>query len=1161
MAATNFGPIGTGKVYLNGPFALTTYFGQLTMFGTFVISAIFGTAALRDFQENTYPLLFTRPISKGAYLGGRWAGSVLICVGIFLSIGLGAFTGTLMPWVDPERLAPFRLWYYLQPFLSITVIQIVFLGSVFFAVGALTRRLMIVYLQGVILFGIYLMVSIWVLSQELDTFWPSVVDPLGMVLSNSITKYWSVADRNTRLLPWEGELLYNRLLWLFVGALALGWTFIRFPMGAGETRFAWRRRLIQQAADEEDTSARGPARLRHKTVCPELGRAALLRKLWSLTSMRFANIVREVPFWAIVLLMFVITTINGLNAGQIIGTPVWPVTWVMLTAIQGGSMLLLFTIATIYIGEVVWRERDVRLDQIPDALPYPTWLNAVSQLAAITLVHIILLLAVMVCGIALQAWSGYLRFELAQYIRQLFLITFPVLLMFNFFCLFTHTILGNKFLAHAVVVGTFVITPILYRYGIESRMILIGETVPYTYSDMNGYGHFVKGLAASLLYWLGFGLISVVAALAFARRGTDLDWKSRVKAARSRVHSLLPAGAVAVAVFLAAGTWFYYNAYVLNEFRTIAAMRHERAAYERTYKKHQRLPQPMITAVEANVDIFPERRSIAAQGHYSVVNRTAAPLTEIHFTTDREVFSEITFDRPSAVQLQDKRLGYHVYRLQEPLPPNAAMEVRFRVAYESRGFKDGGERTELAHNGTFFGASYFPRIGYQPDVELSDPTRRKELGMRPQEELAPPGDPHYRNVNLFTPGSEWITYKTVVSTSPDQIAIAPGYLKREWKQNGRRYFEYDMEGTKINNFYAYVSGRYAVRKEQHKGVALEIYYHPGHEYNLDRMLQSARRGLDYFGQNFSPYQFRQFRVIEFPRYRSFAQSFPNTIPFSEGLGFIQRVEKPDDIDGIFYLTAHELAHQWWGHQLIGSRTQGSNMMSESLAQYSALMIMEKEYGPNQIRKFLKYELDRYLRGRGAERRREPPLTLVQNEPYVWYNKGSLAMYAMRDYIGEQKLNAALREFLLANRYATGPYPDTRGFVAALRRVTPPDLQHVVTELFERIILFDNKAATATFTQLPDKKYKVEVTVESHKLQSDGLGAETEVPIKDLVDIGIFVGPKNKEQPLYMGKHWITGPRTKLEFVVDRRPERAGIDPYNKLIDRKPDDNVIAVSRM
>src|SRR5204862_5027132 len=129
--------------------------------------------------------------------------------------------------------------------------------------------------------------------------------------------------------------------------------------------------------------------------------------------------------------------------------------------------------------------------------------------------------------------------------------------------------------------------------------------------------------------------------------------------------------------------------------------------------------------------------------------------------------------------------------------------------------------------------------------------------------------------------------------------------------------------------------------------------------------------------DFGRFEFQKFWVMEYPRSRQFAKWSPNTVPFGEGTGFIERLKNPDDIDLLYFVTAHELAHQWWGHQLIGSQTQGSNMMSESLAEYSALKVMEKKYGEDMLRKDLRYELDRYLRGRGGETRHEPPLVLVQ----------------------------------------------------------------------------------------------------------------------------------------------------------------------------------------
>jgi hypothetical protein len=519
---------------------------------------------------------------------------------------------------------------------------------------------------------------------------------------------------------------------------------------------------------------------------------------------------------------------------------------------------------------------------------------------------------------------------------------------------------------------------------------------------------------------------------------------------------------------------------------------------------------------------------------------------------------------------------YTIYELAAPLAPGEKLDINFNVGYTSRGFKDGNERPELAYSGTFFDSSYFPTIGYDNNIELDDPRRRREEHLPEQEFLPHRGDPVGRVTNLFTPHSDWITYRTTVSTSDadsegqSQIAISPGYLTREWHENGRHYFSYDMGDVKTLDFYAFISARYDVKREMYQGVAspvaIEVYHIPAHAYDVDDMIAASKAGLAYYEKNFSPFQFRQYRILEFPRYRTFAQSFPNTVPFSEGIGFIGRLEKPTDIDFTYFVTAHELGHQWWAHQLIGGRVEGSNMLSETLAEYSALMVMKQRYGSDNMHRFLKHELDQYLRGRAGEIRKERPVVLVQNEPYVWYQKGGQVMYTLADYIGEDKLNLALHNFLMQYRYAnandsqSGPYPDTRQFVDALRAQTPADLQYYITDAFESIVLYDNKAVTATVAQTPDRKYKVTLTVEVRKLKSDGSGNETPMALNDSIDIGVFTGKKDEEKPLYLKKEKITQANQTFEIVVDQTPTRAGIDPYNKLIDRIPDDNMIDITR-
>jgi aminopeptidase N len=306
--------------------------------------------------------------------------------------------------------------------------------------------------------------------------------------------------------------------------------------------------------------------------------------------------------------------------------------------------------------------------------------------------------------------------------------------------------------------------------------------------------------------------------------------------------------------------------------------------------------------------------------------------------------------------------------------------------------------------------------------------------------------------------------------------------------------------------------------------------------------------------------------MEFPRYRTFAQSFPNTIPYSEGIGFIGRVEKKNDIDFTYFVTAHELGHQWWAHQLIGANVQGSNMMSETLAEYSALMVMQKKYGRDNMHRFLKHELDRYLRGRSGEVRHEEPLALVQREPYVWYQKGGQIMYTLADYIGEDKVDLALQNFLMQHRYAnannpqTVPYPDTRQLVDALRAQTPPELQYLVSDGFDSIVLYDNKIQSATVTPTADHKYKVVMEVQARKLKADGNGNESPMALNDYIEIGVFKGKKDEEQPLYLKKEKLTEEKNTFEIVVDEMPTRAGIDPYNKLVDRIADDNMMDVTK-
>jgi aminopeptidase N len=522
----------------------------------------------------------------------------------------------------------------------------------------------------------------------------------------------------------------------------------------------------------------------------------------------------------------------------------------------------------------------------------------------------------------------------------------------------------------------------------------------------------------------------------------------------------------------------------------------------------------------------------------------------------RDSVLKLRFAPGARVLLADRARGFYAYRLASPLAPGARMALEFDVLDAPRGILGLGMDTPVRANGTFFNQDRLPHIGYQPSVELRDERDRKRHGLAPRAPMLAPPDPAGASRNAIAGDADWINFDAVVSTSLDQLAIAPGTLEREWIDKGRRYFHYKMDKP-ILNFYAFQSARYEVRHERWQDVTIDVYYHPGHDFNLDRIIKGARASLEYYSANFSPYQHKVLRIVEFPRYAAYAQAYPNTIPFSESVGFIAKVDDNSrkDVDYPFFVTAHEVAHQWWGHQLVGANTRGSTVLSETLAEYSALMVMKKAVGGGKMRRFLRYDLERYLRGRSMENHRELPLAQNEDQAYIHYNKGSLAMYLLQDLVGEDKVNGALHELLVRHAFHAAPYPNVTMLTESLRKITPPGLAYLIDDLFESIVLYENRATLATAKRRADGRYEVTLTASAGKVRVGERGDEQDMPLQDMIEFGVDDKDGN---PLLRERRLVTGKEVVVTMVLAARPGKAGIDPDNKLIDRRPADNLIDV---
>jgi len=517
------------------------------------------------------------------------------------------------------------------------------------------------------------------------------------------------------------------------------------------------------------------------------------------------------------------------------------------------------------------------------------------------------------------------------------------------------------------------------------------------------------------------------------------------------------------------------------------------------------------------------------------------------------------------------RYAYRIVQLATPLQPGAQLAVRYATTLQERGFPNGMPLTRIVANGSFINNGEIePQLGLSRDGLLKDRAKRRKQGL--PVDLRPPTleDESGRGRSLFSATSDWVDADITVTTDADQTPIAPGYTLSDTVSKGRRSVHFKPDAP-INHFFSVQSARYDVKRDQvvvgkeagGKPIELAVYYQPGHDYNVQRMLDGMKTSLALFSEKFSPYQFRQARILEFPSYADFAQSFANTIPYSENIGFLAKLGDDEKIDIVTYVTAHEIAHQWWGHQLVSSNQQGSTMLIESFAQYSALLVMERTYGKEAMRRFLKYELDRYLRSRGGETLEELPLARVENQTYIHYQKGSLAMWWLKDVVGEDKVNRALSRLLQQFAFKSAPYPNTLDFLKLLREEAGPGHDALIDDLFLKITLLDAKAVNAKSVKRSDGRYEVSFEVEAKKFYADGKGKETEAPLDEPFDVGVFSTEPGKPgysaaSVLAFQRQRIRTGRQTVTLVVDKPPLWVGVDPYNKRIDRNSGDNLTRV---
>ncbi|RFZ82648.1 hypothetical protein DYU05_10715 [Mucilaginibacter terrenus] len=1164
------------KEHFNSPMMIARTYAWLSIIMMLVTSAIMGMPLYKDIEYNTKDYYLTYPITKAGYFWGRYCSSLLFVLIIGSAVMFGAYIGTflgpLLGLNDAGRYGPNKLIYYLQPFLLIGVPNLVFTSSLFYGLVALTRNIKVIYSGGTILFLGYLIATFF-LAHSSNEMVIKLADPFAF---NGVRMQVNQADdylKNISTVSFEGVLLINRLLWPGIGFALLLFSYLRFNFAD----FFSGKRDKKIIKDEiVNRSAQRPK------VSTSFAGKYNIRTLLTLTKTELSNIIRDNYFWIIIGCGLTFLGFIFYLGDSFYRVPNLPRTVSLLVIFYDNFLFFIFFIIIFYTGETVHRDRTTRYAYINDSLPAPNWVLNGSRLLSLLVLGTFLSTIPMFLGIFIQVIKGYYQFNLLVYLLDVFVLMLPRFLEMVVFAYVIHVVINNKFAAHGVGIAIWIVLFFAHITGVFNYNLFLYSYPPnYSISDMDGIGHMLTPVLWFNIYWLLAGGLLIIMSALFYYRGISSSFKERWQLARERFDRKTKWMAFAVTVcFLAAGSYIYYNVSYLNSYLTGAESDKRAVDYERTLKRYENLPLPKLTSIKLVVDLFPNKLEAKTHAYFTLVNKTDKPISKMlldgeGITYDLKIEGKdmdytvpLTYARGKFNWFRPERdtADFRIYSFARALAPHDSVVVEMNSVVKHKGFQNDSYSGDILHNGTYFSGG-IPGLGYDEGEELGSNYERKRFGLSPKtDKEVSQNDPVGKSTLIMGSAADLYSLDITVSTAGDQTAIAPGELQKTWKQNGRNYYHYVQQSPGLYPSFKILSARYSVSSGNVKidslhNVKTSIYYNPVQSINTWRFMNAMEDGLKYYSKVYGTYPYKDLRLVETSIYSGGSSSYPTLNTYNENTGWSADLSHQGLLDYCYYDASKLIARQWWIFQTPPNNTVGSQVISVGLPKYDAYVMIERKYGKENMGEILQEEIWNYLFWHSRGQEPERPL-INANRWYEWETKAAQVLYGLRDLIGDENMNAALRGF--KNEYAfkkDPPYAGSRDLYRYLKMHTPDSLQYYLKDTWEKITFYNNKILSVTASPLDKNNYKVTIILKAEKSYLLGKGNYVSTPMDDYVDLAVFAAPSEDKtgrmqlNPLYVKKQKLKSGTHSIVLVVKGKPVSVGIDPYGKLIDQMPDDNI------
>lgn len=965
---------------------LTAFFGF-----PFLAAILVGLAAIRDDEAEVGDLLHSTPLTPAEYVVGKLLGGAGV-------LGLAITAQVVMAMVLHEGLlgdataarGPFAPGHYLGPALVLVAPGVWFVAAMAFAAGLRFRRPMAVYAVPTALFTLTLAFT-WEWAPPGLAPW---LDRVLMVLDPTALRWLGrvvfAVDRgptyyNAASLPLDATLLAGRFVTIALPALAVLAALRHFRRALGGAPADARRASRLAARAPCPSPVRLPPRLRMRARAPGLVRAAGV-----VAGAEVRHLLRTPAIYLYALFLMSVVLEVGVSGTDAYGTATRLTAGTLaVRAIPVVTLLvclyLLFTVV-----EGLHREVAVRLDQLLYSAPVPTGAILLGKAAASAVVIGILTMACIVASAALLAIQADTSVALAPLLLVYLVVLGPTFIVWTSFVGVVMALVRQRAAALAVGFAVLVLTGVDLLGGTMTWLTNWPLWGALRWSDLGTFP--LNGPPL----WLNRGLalavavaLSAVTLVTFRRREPDAA-RSRARwrdgtAARLALR-LAPVAIMPVLV----GSFLGIE--VREGFQGTPA----RAAAAQYHALHHagwaEVTPPALLGVDVVVALDPARHRMEVMGTYLLRHDAGTPADVLPLTVPA-AFEPVRWTVAGRAVQAERHTGLHLLPAPHRLAPGDTVRVGFRFgARHPDGFtrNGGGATSFILPEGVVLSTrdeSFLPRPGFDP-----------ALGA-PRDEASPSPEPAF-------------TARLVVRAPADYIVTGVGEQRGTVTRAG--WTTTTWVAPRPVAALSIIAGRYHVQRAP--GVV--VLHHPAHAAGAARIATALAAARHRFSEWFHPYPWEELRLAEFPDLATTATSYPASIGFSEGVGFLTG---GDTAQGLaFSVTAHEAAHQWWGHLVRAAQGPGTDLLVEGMANYATLLLHEAERGPEARARYSRQMERYYLEERRASLER-PVLDTEggsASDQAVLSQRGALVLWMLDRALGRESMLRALRT-LTAEHLRTG----------------------------------------------------------------------------------------------------------------------------------------------